>query len=400
MLRSETATSAPRATPAGGGSDLAWLHGVRAVAALYVVLHHVWLIGYRSFPDNVGPPFLAPLVYGHLAVAVFIVVSGYSLTLAPRRNGLVLRDGATGFLRRRFWRIVPPYWISLALSSAVVWIGLADTSTGAPLGAKDVALHGLLLQDAIHADPPNGVFWSIAVEWHIYFLFPLLLLLCRRRGRVAVASLAATTVIGLHLLSAVVPTVGKLDRFTPQFLVLFVLGMVAATLPVRSGRTAAYLGGGGFAAVVVWLAVAGPRSAVSAYFWVDLAVGAATAALFVALAGGRLRALRRVLSARPTVRLGEFAFSIYLVHGPLLAIIGEHVVPGWSPAGRFLVLLLLGVPVSLLAAWLFFLAFERPFLTIRSFGQLRGALAARGQAIRAAMRRDVGAILVEPLDEG
>ena len=55
-----------------------------------------------------GPGYTGPLVYGHLAVAVFIVISGFSLTLRPSTNGYALAEGGRGFFRRRFWRIVPP----------------------------------------------------------------------------------------------------------------------------------------------------------------------------------------------------------------------------------------------------------------------------------------------------
>ena len=64
-----------------------WLDSIRGAAALFVVLHHTWLSVWPSYPRTTGPSWLGWLLYGHLAVAVFIVVSGFSLSLAPVRRG-------------------------------------------------------------------------------------------------------------------------------------------------------------------------------------------------------------------------------------------------------------------------------------------------------------------------
>ena len=68
---------------------------------------------------------------------------------------------------------MPPYWAALAISVLLIAAGLIGSPSGDPVAAKDVVVHFFLIQDAVENTPPNGVFWSIAVEWHIYFLFPL-----------------------------------------------------------------------------------------------------------------------------------------------------------------------------------------------------------------------------------
>ncbi|MGE5763171.1 MAG: acyltransferase family protein, partial [Mycobacterium leprae] len=130
---------------------------MRAVAALFVLLHHVWLAAFaaHTFPVSDGPAVLAVLGYGHLAVAVFIVVSGFSLGLAPARYGRRL-DGIGSFARRRAWRILPPYWSALVLSLVVVTFVLGP---GRVTGQtwRTLLVHGLLLQDVVPSQAPRTV---------------------------------------------------------------------------------------------------------------------------------------------------------------------------------------------------------------------------------------------------
>lgn len=350
-----------------------WLDGVRALAALFVVLHHAWLMTVGGYPVTDGPWFTDWLVYGHLAVSVFIVVSGYSLTLSPAKHGMQIQGGGWGFLRRRFWRIVPPYWAALALVALLISTGLTGPANGTEFSPRDFFVHFFLVQDTIGNVSPNGAFWSIAVEWHIYFLFPLLLVCFRRAGIGIVLILVTALVVAQHLLGSVIPFVEKFDRFTPAYFVLFAAGAAAAWL-VRRGqgaRTAMAVAIVLSVSVVTFMVTAGGERTTAAYFWVDLLVGTATAALFVALAQGRMRWLAGGLSTRPLASVGAFAFSLYLIHAPVLAILTTYVI---KPAAldsitSLALLLLLGCPAAIGVAFSFFLVFERPFLTIRSFHQ-------------------------------
>ncbi|MCY1218162.1 hypothetical protein D9M72_300980 [compost metagenome] len=89
-----------------------------------------------------------------------------------------------------------------------------------------------------------------------------------------------------------------------------------------------------------------------------------------------MRRLARILSARPLAFVGEFAFSLYLVHALVLELLRVHVVQaaGLSDAMAFWTLMALGIPAVMCMAYMFFLLCERPFLTIRSFRELVGAL--------------------------
>ncbi len=208
MVTLGSATQISRAR--GGGHRVAWLDGVRGAAAIFVVLHHIWLTAWPGFPRDTGPWFLGWLLYGHMAVAVFIVVSGFSLALAPMNNDGRLSGGLRHFFRRRAWRILPPYWAALMLSVIVAALFLQPGTGAAALG-KSFAVHGLLLQDVVGSASPNGALWSIAVEWQIYFVFPLLLLLGRRIGFPVAVLLTTAVVLMAHGVASIGAPFNKIN---------------------------------------------------------------------------------------------------------------------------------------------------------------------------------------------
>jgi peptidoglycan/LPS O-acetylase OafA/YrhL len=343
---------------------------------MFVVLHHMWLAVWPAFPRNAGPWWLAPLLYGHLAVAVFIVVSGFSLALGPLGNGARLPGGVRRFIRRRAWRILPAYWVALVLST-VVAATLLHSVTGAGEIAKSLAVHGLLVQDAIGSRAPNGAFWSIAIEWQIYFLFPLILWVARRRGVEVAAALAVAAVVAAHLVAKAGPPFDKVDHLTPQFLALFALGVLAVHLgrgerAAQLRRPAALVAATAFAAVVAFAVMAGSERTVAGYFWVDLVFGLAAACLLCALCAGGAAWIRRPLQSRAGLRLGLFSYSIYLMHAPVVGVLDLYAVRplGLPPVAHFAALAAVGVPVVLAVCWGFHLLFEAPFLRHRDMRSL------------------------------
>ena len=199
---------------------LGFLDGLRALAALAVLLHRARL---QVWPKAHG-------FDGRLAVDLFIVLSGFCLTL-PLLKTTTLQGGALRFLGRRVRRILPAYYGALALSLALIW-ALIDAQTGShwdvslPVTRNGIIAHLVLLQDVFHPHEINHALWSIAVEWHIYFLFPLLVLAWRRLGPWANAGLAiALSLTGFHCLHNTV-----LTGVTVHFVGLFALGMLGASL--------------------------------------------------------------------------------------------------------------------------------------------------------------------------
>ena len=368
-----------------------FVDGIRALAALFVVLHHIygWIYA-PNFPTHTGPPVLSPLLYGHLAVAVFMVVSGFSLSIAPARSSYQLTGGIGRFLRRRAWRILPTYWASLIVAVVVLLLVIGPNGTG-PLAVntRAIVVHAALLQDIFRSTPLNPTFWSIAIEWQIYFLFPLLLLSWRRGGGVRTALIVTLAASLVFVAASDVHAFSKLLRLFPQFLALFAFGMLASRVLSQDPLAARWRGYRLGVSALLWLGlvvllhVQGARWMVAThYYWVDLICGAATACLIAGLASGEGRWLAAVLGGRLLAGLGRFSYSIYCLQFSVLVFVGFDVVP-WHASRdvRFLIFLSVGLTAVLLCSYLFSLAFERPFLSARSAAEVWAYFGSRVKAL-------------------
>ena len=155
-----------RAEKAG---HLLFLDGLRALAALFVVMHHSWLEiwppEYHRAPLGLMAKASGWLFFGHYAVALFIVLSGFSLMLSVVRNNGILRGGMKTFFLRRARRILPPYYFALGISLLLCLTVIGkptgthwDSSVG--FGKRDVLHHLLLMQDILGAalsTTPSGL---------------------------------------------------------------------------------------------------------------------------------------------------------------------------------------------------------------------------------------------------
>jgi peptidoglycan/LPS O-acetylase OafA/YrhL len=349
---------------------LAGLDGLRGLAALFVVVNHIFLRTFPGYPRDRAPFWAGWLIYGRFAVVVFIVLSGFSLALSPARRGWRLGD-ARRFAYRRARRILPPYWAALAFSLAVAWLVTAPPGQGVP-GPRSVIVNGLLVQNLVGAPSPNRSFWSMAVEAQLYVLFPLLLLAVRRLGPVVMVAAVTLVVASVGIVG---PHVSGLETFViqspPDLAALFALGILSAGIvgasPRRRDCPWAWLALVAAAPVLATILLRGSVWTLDHLLWVDLALGPAIACLLAALATGRPARLLRLLEARPVRALGESSYSLYLIHGPIVIVVYDRVVAGGVPQGvpAFVAMVALALPLTIVAARIFAALFEAPFLRHR-----------------------------------
>jgi peptidoglycan/LPS O-acetylase OafA/YrhL len=346
------------------------LDGLRGLAALFVVVNHVFLRAFPGYPVDHAPFWAGPFIYGRFAVIVFIVLSGFSLALSPARHGWRL-DAVSRFAQRRARRILPAYWAALAFSLAVAWLVVPQPGQGVP-NAKSVVVNGLLAQNVVRAPSPNASFWSMAVEAQLYIAFPLMLLMVRRWGAIA---MVATVTLVVATVGVVGPHISGVETFViqspPDLAALFAVGVLTAGIVGASEARKSWPWG--------WLALAAAAPVVATIwwqgsvwtlhhlFWIDLALGPAIACLLAGLATGHAAPLLRLLDARPVRTLGLSSYSLYLIHGPIVIVVYEKIVAVRVGQGlpAFLVSLALVLPLTIVFARVFASVFETPFLRQR-----------------------------------
>ena len=359
------------------------LDGVRGLAALFVVVDHVFLRAFPGYPVDRAPFWAGWFIYGRFAVVVFIVLSGFSLALSPARHGWRL-DAVSRFASRRARRILPPYWAALVFSLAVAWLVVPPPGQAAP-DAKSVVVNGLLMQNLVGAPSPDRSFWSIAVEAQLYVLFPLLLLMVRRWSA---GVMVATVTLVVAMVGILGPHVSGLDVFVvqspPDLAALFAVGILAAGIVGASEARRSWPWAGlALAAAAPVLATIWWQGSVwtlDHLFWVDLTLGPAVGCLLAGLATGHPVRLLRLLDARPMRNLGSSSYSLYLTHGPIVVVVYERVVAGRVRQGvpAFVVSLALVVPLTIVFARVFASVFEFPFRRHRSWANLRTTGAQHG----------------------
>ena len=439
LLREGEKESVPAAKPR---VRLEFLDGIRALAALYVVFNHASIMTMKMVDGHV-PSILRKLLhvlhfyvfnYGVYAVDVFIVLSGFCLMLpVARSEEYALEGGFWGFMKRRAWRIMPPYYAALALCllffaiaprvgvdvNAMSWADIV-----APVFSTGSIVSHLLL---LHAwtpwrstiDPPM---WSVSTEWCIYFFFPLLLLpVFRRWGAWASTMVAFAVGLAPHYLGA-----ASLDRMYPWYLGLFGLGMAGAIIGF-SGRPAHRstfervpwgVGFAGFIAVIIALTSVQRASlahSASVHFlreetwgsrWpFDALVGLATVCLMLhctrMVKEGQTSTLVSLFASKPVVALGVFSYSLYLVHAPVLEIFWLLLrKSSMGSTHQVLIFALLSAPLCIGLAYLFHLPFERPFLRSRKKADtpLPQPLTPSGKGEQEPVRRKDGQLRLEFLD--
>ena len=292
-LLSKPATSVP--APA----HLKYLDGLRGLAALYVVLFHCTQ---PVSGDWARFPFVVrilgqTLMYGHFAVAIFIVLSGYCLMLPVARSAEgQIRGGFDRYIRRRAKRILPPYYAALCFALLLILLRfglkrlthhpdpylLAQNFAVAPLVSHLLLVHNFSPATVFAI---SSAFWSVAVEWQIYLLFPLVLLPLWRRGGLLLLLLVTGAVSMIPHFAAQ----GFLDSTCPWYVALFSAGMAGAVInfaaqaaPQRL-RNAPWPFYTGLLALLTLAALASPRTSEMPSWWTgDFLVGGTTACLLIA----------------------------------------------------------------------------------------------------------------------
>ncbi|CEF48531.1 unnamed protein product [uncultured bacterium] len=300
-----------------------------------------------------------PMALFGSAVMLFFVVSGFAIHYphAVSDGGVAL--GPYGL--RRFLRIYPPYAIAVLFTVAVEH-AVTAMSGAAPSPAAKVAASLAMAQNYI---PPAGQLsanpslWSLPVEVELYLVYPALLLLWRRFGMTA--AVAVTAAVSLTAtIAAVLGRPWPLLNFAAYW-IIWVSGAVLAEL-FRNSRLPRWTASKGWMlAAMLAIAIAVRVSAAApgvehllwggSYFllvWCVLQHPGWTLSRLPSMAAALLR------------RLGELSYSLYLVHYPVLLLIGACWISVFGRKPSNLLIPVAGAIATTPVAYLLWRFVERP----------------------------------------
>jgi peptidoglycan/LPS O-acetylase OafA/YrhL len=297
---------------------LGFLDVARGVAALLVLVFHglgLWCPGYT-------PWALAHFNIGQIGVVLFLLVSGFIIPVSLEQGGSNAR-----FWLRRFFRLFPLYWLSIALGFAAERARVYSPGFEGPGGWL---LNLTMLQGFFNQAPVWGVFWTLQLELVIYATCSILYAagLLKRAAGIAGLVFAAYAVMGVARPAL---TGSPFGLYGPRFLYLApIVGLVAQRY--WSGQ----LGRGRFVALLmvhflgvpaVWLvnhAVMAERMTVACLCEWAVSWGSACGCFFLLLVA-RDRTM-------PTAAcwLGRVSYSIYLLHPLVLILLPGRGWPWWA----------------------------------------------------------------------
>ncbi len=202
--------------PRSRESPLYVIQAFRGVAAMLVVFFHATQLFASEYQVV---PLHGFFLFGFSGVHLFFVLSGFIIFTIHHRDIGEPRKYLV-YLKKRFVRIYPIYWVTLAVFS--FWALLKGTVTGG-----DILLNmGLFNMPQNFINP---VCWTLSFEVFFYLLFSFLIL-NRRVGLVLMCSWFFGVVIS-HLFDVHVPFIFRYS--VHKFTILFMFGAIASHMVMR-----------------------------------------------------------------------------------------------------------------------------------------------------------------------
>lgn len=346
------------------------IQALRGIAVGLVVLDHLGLEPFRN---------------GFLGVDVFFVISGFVIASKLSRDLDAGSFTFVDFYWSRAKRLLPAAMVTYLLTifgaiwflSALEMAGLTSQVIGALTFTANIVLWKQVdYFDIAAISKPLLHTWSLAVEEQYYIVFPALLLVVRRRYWLPVMA-----GLGVASLVACLWYV-RIDRPAAFYLLPFrawelLIGVVGALLYDRQWVRSKWMAIAAWPSLLILFAV-GTTVQTGGYHPGGDAI-LICAATFVLLMQ-RDSPLKAKL-VRPLVKLGDWSYSLYLVHWPIIVFATSAIMRDVSPFDLSIMLAL-----SLLAAMGLHYSIELPIWKSKlplSWGKIAAAVMASGALVAA-----------------
>ncbi|QNG48485.1 acyltransferase family protein [Sphingobium yanoikuyae] len=274
---------------------------MRGLAAVIVVVAH-------AFEHQIADENFTLLRLGSLGVVMFFVISGFIMVLISGESSF----GAAIFLRRRFVRVVPLYWLATA-AIAILALLAPSLLRRTTFAVDDLVLSLFFIP---HYDSAGGLAPMLTLGWtlnyEIFFYLCFAMVSSFTAGvRVAAVSLAFAGMIALGEISNFSNPL--LQFYTRPIVGAFCIGMWVGLATIRGrslrGQRRSQIVAG-IIAVTFTAAAFLIQPGVRGNWQVTYAFAFGSAALLLLAVGAE----GRIPTSRLALLLGDSSYSLYLSH--------------------------------------------------------------------------------------
>ena len=290
---------------------------LRGFAVILVLFYHLKIIGFEN---------------GYLGVDLFFVLSGY-LMVEISEKATVL-----DFYKRRLARLIPAYFVTILITTLAVLIFTVPSDSNQHLdrlwfdflGMSNIAfwLENSYFNDTTFKPLLN--LWSLGVEIQFYLIAPFILPFLRKRVFFSTSILILSLIFSLIILTIspktsffMMPTrlweflIGAFVAWYPlinisnfkkkifSYISLIVLVAVVFLYPFKDDSTSVFFGHPGLASISIVLAT-GLLISLNLKFIINF----------------------ESLISKIFIKLGDYSYSIYLTHFPIIVLINYYTFGG------------------------------------------------------------------------
>lgn len=372
------------------GLDVRVSANVRAVSGVY----RLDIQGLRGLAILFGVPFHAglPPPGGFIGLDIFFVVSGFVIASMIHREWSSTGHFSFGeFYLKRFKRLTPALAVTVGVTMILAFVllspfGLQQKAAETGIGAMLLAANFVIVANTgDYFGPPaeSNVLlhtWSLSVEEQFYIVFPAILVLGWALERRARRIPWTTILVGAAVLTSFWLTIAGASGLGPlahyanyllgyygpvsrawEFAAGGLLALVTRNRALGSAKQARFLAylGLGLLLCSPWLITAATPYPSA---WTLLPVSGTL--LLIATGTGHDTWVNRMLATPVMVSLGDWSYSIYLWHWPLI-VFANHLWPDVSFAAP------LAAALSILPAVASYRWIEQPFRRLPTRGRRR-----------------------------
>jgi len=251
-------------------------------------------------------------------VIIFFLVAGYFGYRAYQRSRLAgtrrsRRTFVKFFLWRRFWRLVPVFWVALLFSYLV---SFSDPFSWD--GLRKLAVNASLLKTLWpgYFFSINHAHWYVAVQWQLDLLYPLFLFIVARRSAGFAVAVACTASFAFMFVVPLFTDAAWLRYFPVRWWAEWSLGVYLADRHLAGVRLFPRPGWTilGAAAALMLARVEGVS--IVEWFAIRVLLGAAFEAMLLSRSP-------RLAVERQLAPIGIVSYSLYLLHIPVQQLVAR-----------------------------------------------------------------------------